>query len=89
VTLGNTKLEVPGTLTKLEESQQLSVGEDSIEITFTDESGGKNVPAPGDFIVLTVRYEETGELNTYFITLESGGGNSPGNGPGNNRGGGN
>jgi hypothetical protein len=89
VTLGNTGLDVPGTLTNLEESQQLSVGEDSIEITFTDESGGKNVPAPGDFVVLTVRYEETGELNTYFITLESDGGNNPGNGPGNNRGGGN
>jgi len=69
--LGATQLTVPGTLTNLEESQQLSPGEvDSIDITFTDESGGKGVPASGDFLVLTVRYQETGEVNTYFITLQ-------------------
>lgn len=70
VTLGNTELTVPSGLRELDQPQSLSIGEeDSIQLDFPDEKN--KVPAEGDFIVLTVRYEETGELVTYFITLEN------------------
>jgi len=67
ITFGGTTFTVPSPLLALDSPQALSPGEATIELAVT----GSKVPAPDDFIVLTLRYEETGELKTYFITLQS------------------
>jgi len=64
LTLGGETLTIPGSLTTLSSPPILSPGTDDIELTNNDRA------EPGDFLILTVRYQETGELNTYFITLE-------------------
>lgn len=68
VTIGGTDLSVPSPLITLDSPLTLSSGPgQTITLTVNQGSG---VPVPNDFIVLSVRFEETDDIKTYFITLE-------------------
>jgi len=92
LTFGNTDFPIPGQLESLDDPVTIPTGT-SAQPTLTLETPADGTQAQAeDFLVLTVRFQETGERNTYFITLEgSGAGNgnnpntddgSPGRGPG-------
>ncbi|AXG07851.1 hypothetical protein DU500_16240 [Haloplanus rubicundus] len=68
ITIGGTDLSVPSRLTQLDSTLTLAPGTGQT-ITLTANMGS-GVPVPGDFLVLSLVFEETGDVNTYFVTLE-------------------
>ncbi|WP_049935747.1 Ig-like domain-containing protein [Haloplanus natans] len=88
---GNTKFQVPGQLKPLD--SPVTIPQNSPDaIAFSLETPDSGTQAkPEDFLVLTLKFQETGERSTYFITLEGndnngnpGGGNGGGRGPSGN-----
>ncbi|MFB6108044.1 MAG: hypothetical protein ABEJ82_04270 [Haloplanus sp.] len=68
ITMGGTDLEIPGPYRSLNTSIQLGQGSGQ---TFTiTANGGGGVPVPNDFLILSVKYKETGQLKTYFVALK-------------------
>jgi hypothetical protein len=70
LTFGNADFPIPGQLKSLNDPVVIPPNSpDTVAFTLTTPDSGTQAE-PEDFFVLTVRFDETGQRSTYFITLE-------------------